>query len=58
MFYIFDEFNRLTGHDVFEKFKEHLIVFAEGIIVIKNVAPIKDSWIVLKQKLLIQEQRN
>ena len=53
MFYILDEFNRLTGHDVFEKFKEHMMVFAEGIIMIKNVAPIKDSWIVLKHKLLI-----
>ena len=35
MFYILDEFNRLTGHDFSEKFKEHMIVFAEGIIMTK-----------------------
>ena len=35
MFSILDEFNKLTGYDVLEKFKEHMIDFAERIIRIK-----------------------
>ena len=32
---ILDEFGRLTGYDVLQKFKEHMIDFSERIIKIK-----------------------